>query len=340
MSRSGVDWFRSGPQATIEIWNRLPRPVGTNAAADAILGLSARVVDELVSVTLATSDEAEALLTAMPSTLRNLKASVQTHTERCVGELRGPIQWSETLAAQASSFGNRDLFICAESRRSYDIDENRVLVAALHAIASAGPRIGDEDVSHGLRQRAVDNARQAQRFLDHPLFGSVRLDGRLRQRAIRRTGTGPSSLNYRPALAMLARAVEPLSPADIVGLCDDRSRIQHALFLTIIDELETRGIHTPPPRIEGGSLWAGPIEYINERRSDRPSLHGIVIGKVLVDVPSAAAVSAQDVQVRELQARAHGHLALCVSAPGDVVDVVDRLIDASRHGSSGKTRVL
>ena len=51
--------------------------------------------------------------------------------QRCIGELRGPVLWSETMSARASSFGDRDLFICATPSRAYDIDENRILVAAL-----------------------------------------------------------------------------------------------------------------------------------------------------------------------------------------------------------------
>ena len=91
----------------------------------------------MVGARIATSPEAEGLLDAMPTVVRSLATSLQTQTERCLGNLRGPVLWSETMSARASSFGDEGLFVCKTPSRAYDIDENRVLVASLVMIADA-----------------------------------------------------------------------------------------------------------------------------------------------------------------------------------------------------------
>lgn len=326
-----LDPFEASLQPTIEIWRRLARPFDLTATADAVLGLAPEVVEELSGISTATCDEAEALLAAMPKTLRNLKTSVHAQMERCVGELRGPVQWSETLAAQASSLGNRDVYICAATRRAYDIDENRVLVGALRAIVAAAAEVEREAAGHqDDLQRARQNGRQARRFLDHRSLDAIRLDGRPTPRAIKRTRSGKSAVAYRPALAMLERAAEPLSLEEMAAYCDRRTRVQHGVLLAIVDELERRGMRVPALRAESGSLFAGPIEYANPRSSDKPVVHGIVIGNVLVDVPDDLRNQRAEDARAALEARAHGRLALAVVDAADIVPAVDRAILAAR----------
>ena len=328
-----LDPFEASLQATTEIWDRLARPFDLTATADAVLGLSPDVVHELSGTIVATCDEAEALLAAMPRTLRNLKTSVHAQLERCVGELRGPVQWSETLAAQASSLGNRDVYICAETRRAYDIDENRVLVAALRAIADAAAQVDRDDDGTGHEdevQRARHNGRQARRFLDHRSLEAIRPDGRPTPREIKRTRSGKGAGAYRPALAMLDRAAEPLSLDEMAAFCDRRTRVQHGLLLGIIDELERRGMRVPALRAESGSLFAGPLEYVNPRRSDGAAVHGILIGNVLVDVPSDLRSRSSDAARAELQARAHGRVTVAVTDVSEIVHAVDQAIVAAR----------
>ena len=328
-----LDPFEASLQPTVEIWSRLARPFDLTSTANAVLGLAPEVVDELSGMLTATCDEAEALLAAMPKTLRNLKSSVHAQMERCVGELRGPVQWSETLAAQASSLGNRDVYICAATRRAYDIDENRVLVGALRAIVAAAAEVERDDDGHQEDlQRARLNGRQARRFLDHRSLDAVRLDGRPSPRAIKRARSGKSAAAYRPALAMLERAAEPLSLEEMAAYCDRRTRVQHGVLLAIVDELERRGMRVPALRAESGSLFAGPIEYVNPRGNESPPVHGIVIGNVLVDVPEDLRNRRGDEAQAALQARAHGRVAVSIVEAADIVPAVDRAILAARGG--------
>jgi hypothetical protein len=329
-----LDPFDASLGATAELWNRLARPFDTAGTVDALLGLSTDVVEQLVGVLIATCDEAEALLHDMPRTLRTLKSSVGSNNERCVGELRGPVQWSETLAAQASSLGNRDVYVCASARRAYDIEQNQVLVGALQAVARAGAGVDmvDEDSyeDEGLR-RARHNAKVARRYLDHRSLEAVRIEGRPSPRAIKRTRSGKSSSAYRPALAMLERVNEPLSLEELSPYCDQRTRVQHGVLVGVIEELEARGMRVPALRAEGGSLFAGPVEFVHpRRRGDRSRPHGILIGNVLVDVPERVKSRDRRATEMELEARAHGRRVVPIVEPDDVVRAVDIAVLAAR----------
>lgn len=336
MSAPRLDPFDASPEATAELWNRLARPYDTGRTVDALLGLSTDVVEQLVGVLVATCDEAESLLDGMPRTLRTMKTSVGANNERCVGELRGPVQWSETLAAQASSLGNRDVYVCASTRRAYDIEENQVLVGALQAVARAGASVDrvseDSYEDEGLR-RARHNAKVARRYLDHRTLDAIDVDGRPSPRAIKRTRGGKSSAAYRPALAMLERVNEPLTLDELMPYCDRRTRVQHGVLVGIIEELEDRGMRVPALRAEGGSLFAGPVEFVHpRRRGDRSRVHGVLIGNVLVDVPDRLKQRSRAAADRELQARAHGRRVVSVTEPDDIVRAVDVAVVAARGG--------
>jgi hypothetical protein len=330
-----IDPFAASLVATERLWGRLSRPYDTATTVDALLGLSPDVVEQLVGVLVATCDEAEALLEQMPKTLRRLRSSVGVNNDRCVGELRGPIQWSETLAAQASSLGNRDVYVCASTRRAYDIEENRVLVGALRAVAAAGASVdsvSDESYEDEGLRRARHNAKIARRFLDHRTLEAVRVEGRPSARAIKRTRSGKTRAAYRPALAMLERANEPLSLNDLSPYCDRRTRVQHGVLLGLIEELESRGMRVPALRAEGGSLFAGPVEFIHpRRRGDRSRLHGILVGKVLIDVPERLKERDPDVVGSELSERSHGRQVVAVLSASDIEHAVDVAVRVARR---------
>jgi len=335
VSRLRIDPFQASEEPTAELWRRLARPFDLAPTVDALFGLAPEVVQQLAGALVATCEEAETLLATMPRTLRTLASSVSAAEERCVGELRGPVLWGATFAAQASSLGNRDIYVCSSPRRAYDIAENRVLVAALSAIATAGAaavRAGDVDVEDDALGQARTNARAARRYLDHQSLEGIRVDGRISPRAIRRTRGGKSAVTYAPALAMLERAAEPLSLAELAPYCDRRTRVQHGVLLAVIDELESRGMRVPMLRAEAGSIFAGPVEYVHRRRSDDGSRpHGILIGSVLVDVPDRLKDRDPARARAHLDARAHGRITVPVLELSDVVGAVDQAILAARR---------
>jgi hypothetical protein len=330
----------SGPttelNATAELWARLARPFDPAATAEALLGLPAEVIARLVGVLVATCAEAETLLASMPGTLRHLKTSIGANHERCVGGLRGPVQWSETIAAQASSLGNTDVYVCAAPHRAYDIDQNQVLVTALRAVARAGKSVDDaEDQVPGDAgvTRARDNARAARRHLDHRFLNQVRVAGRLSPRAVKRTRGGKSNQVYGPALAMLNRVAEPLTLEELLPYCDRRTRRQHELVLAVIQELERRGLRIPALRAESGSLFAGPVEYRHPRqRGDRTGIHGVIVGDLLVDIPEQLEQTDRAAAQDQLDQRMGGRRrTLIVMDLAEIPAVVDRAITTARR---------
>ena len=336
---NATDRATSSADATAGLWRRLARPFDLANMADTLLGLHPRVIDALGAVKLCLAPEAADLLAGLPGLSRSLDTSVYSQAVRSRGEVRGPILWSETLSARASSFGDEDLFVCSAARRAYDTPSNRVLVAALTALSSttkaidSGPEqwAGDERVATA---RSV--ARDAHRFLDHPSLSGVDR-GRITARDIKRIRGGKSALRYAPAIALLEVSSERLSPDDLVVLCDQRTRLQHWVLLALVQALEIRGMHLPEFRAEGGALVAGPLTYIHPRHArSGGGVHGIMLGNVVIDV--AMAVRNPDdpttpvFDESELATRAAGRPVAYVRTFRDVSIALALAVTAARDG--------
>jgi hypothetical protein len=311
--------------ATAEIWKRLRRPFDVVEIVDAMLGLSPNTARQLAGTMMATSPEAEVLLDRMPHTLRSLANSTTDAPEECRGEVRGPVLWAETTAARASAAGAQDVFVCATPQRAYDIEENRVLVAALVAVRDAGRGVDSVSASayddDTLRQ-ARQNGNRATRYLEHRTLSAVKRD-RPNARAIKRVRTGARTGTYKPALAMLDRLAEPLSAADVRPFCDRRTRAQHALIISIVEALEDRGAVVPAFRAFEGVLFAGPLRYQHPRvLGDTSRLHGLLLGEVLVDVPERVRDRNRARAEAALNARSGGRETVAVLGPADVEQAI------------------
>ncbi|MCB1247841.1 MAG: hypothetical protein KDB33_04585 [Acidimicrobiales bacterium] len=323
----------AGWDALDDLWGRLARPFDVAATVGALVGLPAKEIAQLVGAVIATSPEAELLLDELPHSIRSLATSMQTQAERCVGELRGPVLWSETLAARASSFGNPDVFVCAAPSRAYDIDENRVLVWALVLVRDAAERATvDVDVRHQdvLMRRAKLNGNDAGRFVEHPALARV---SRVRPspRAIRRTRAGKKKRSYLPALQMIDKATNPVDAGFVRDLCDERTRVQHQVLMQLVHRLERHGGRLPEFRVERGAVYAGPVQYYHgRRRGDRSQLSGIVIGQLLVDVPDQLHDPSRDRAEASLAARSGNRRTMVIMDDDDIDRAIDRAIDLAR----------
>jgi hypothetical protein len=123
------------------------------------------------------------------------------------------------MSARASSFGDEGLFVCKTPSRAYDIDENRVLVAALDTIreaAHATEHANERGLEDPLVRAARRSGNEASRFIDHPSLASVTRE-RPKPRAIKRTRSGKHRKSYQPALDMLERASNPLDVDSSAG---------------------------------------------------------------------------------------------------------------------------
>lgn len=319
----------------LKIWNRLSRPFDVVLTVSALVGLPPKELAQMVGADVATSVEAAALLEAMPHTMRSLATSLQTQTERCIGSIRGPVLWSETMSARASSFGDEGLFVCKTPSRAYDIDENRVLVAALDTIREAA-HATEHNTDRGLEDPLVRAARrsgnEASRFIDHPSLASVTRE-RPKPRALKRTRSGKHRKSYQPALDMLERASNPLDVDAVRGLCDERTRAQHAVLIGLVERLEQRGgTRLPPFRVERGALFSGPVQYYHAPRlGDRTHLSGIVVGQLLVDVPDRLHDPNRTRTEATLAARSGGRAAMVVMDDADLDVAVTRAIELATN---------
>jgi hypothetical protein len=307
--------------ATAELWTRLHRPFSPAGAVEAMTGLSPMTSRQLVGIALATSAEADHLLSHMNEIVRSLAIATTTKPIRSVGEVRGPIMWSETLAARSASPGAGEVFICAAPQKAYDTEENRVLVHALLKIRDAAR---DADVSGQQSWEPDDavrlarhNGSRAIRSLEHRTLASV-AKTRPTGRGMSKARSGAKARSYKAAVAVLERASEPISPQIVVDHSDDHTRRQHGLLLALQDRFVAAHLAPMEIRVESGTLRAGPLRYLHRHRADSDGLYGVLLGNLLVDVPGAEGVSDPLAAEAALGARSFGHPSLMVLRPSDV----------------------
>jgi hypothetical protein len=327
-----VDPLAAGIGASEALWQRLAHPVDRHGALQALLGVPGRAIADLAHLLVAGGPEADALLDGTASTMRVLRNTTSKRPETRRGEVTGPIMWAETLSARAASFGADDVFVCATAFRDFDIAENRVLAYSLTRIVAAAGEVARMPGS--LRDSDLGRAAQRNRDRAHRFLGQrgLRDARRVRPAArdVARTRGSRSVDTYRPALAMLERIEEPVRVTDLARLVDRRTRVQHAVLLSIIDELGRRGIEVPPFVVEGGGLRAGPLGYRHPGAAGPggTGLHGILIGPVLVDVPLRLRDRDRVLARAALERRSGGRRCVIVLGPDDVSAAVAAALDA------------
>jgi hypothetical protein len=247
--------------ATQAILRRLARPYDPVKVVGALLGLPPRVARQLVGSTLATSEEVEVLLEAMPRIVRSLAIATTDRPERCYGELRGPVLWSETMSARSASAGDPGLFVCATTTKAYDTDENRVLKAALDVIRRAGADADQGSDSHDeVIRRARHNGHRAAHLLEHRTLSGVPVT-RVAGRALTRTRAGSRRGTYRPAIDVLHRAGDPLGETELEALTDAATGAQLALLVLAVESVEERLGAPVVLRSARGGITGGPVTY-------------------------------------------------------------------------------
>jgi hypothetical protein len=245
---------------------RFQRPHDPVRAVAALLGRRRGTIRALVGAVLATSDEVEDLLDAMPRILRSLSIATTDTALRCAGEIRGPVLWSETIAAQAAAAGDPGIVVCASPARAFDTVGNQVLVAALATVLAAG-----HDAEHVARDdgdvlvaRARYNATRARRHLEHQALAALPRR-RPDRRALARTRTGSRRATYAPALRVLTRARHPLDDGHLLALADEATAVRLDLLGRVLDALEGAGVSLPPLVVveepAGIAVAAGPLRY-------------------------------------------------------------------------------
>jgi hypothetical protein len=276
------------PTAAERIWTRLARPFDPARAAEALLGRSHASVRALAGYLHATSPEVVALLFHMPMVLRSLGVATTNRAQRCHGEIRGPVQWSETMSARGATAGASDLYVCTTTDRAYDTPENRILVAALRSIVDAERAIeratsDSQPAPSGpdLARHARRNSALAVRYLDHRALSGVQ-QRKPTPKAVARVRAGKRARTYLPALAVLDRDGGSIDPLLVESLTDAHTRADHATLADVLDALERRG-HPVSLHAQRGMLAGGPVSYVHPNHPSRPSAPGIHIGDLVLD---------------------------------------------------------
>ncbi len=254
---------------TAELWRRLARPFDSAEVSEALLGIPSRVIRELADAIISTGAEADALLKTLPALMRRLRMGSGNHVERGASGVRGPILWSETVAARSSSLGHDGVFVCSIPGRDYDVAENRALVAALRAVVASGERLttsfGHDAGKDSVAAAARSNAELASRYLGHRALSQVGAGPGSRTRDRRSSISGRRAAGYEPAVALLEKLDEPFAPEELLPYCSRSTRLHHQLLVAAIEKLESGGRSLPALRTEADVMVVGPYVYVHPR---------------------------------------------------------------------------
>jgi hypothetical protein len=314
------------------IWQRMSRPFNLVQAVPALTGIHPGEVADLVTLHLAISEEADALLETVPKMTRNLASTTSSELERCIGNMRGPVMWAETLTARANTFGADDVFVCAAPKRDHNTSENRTLISALELIARANRAINSTSAeifdAEG-QARIVANATAARRLLRSRELAGIR-SARVNNREVHKVASGRRSRQYATALDMLQRRAEPLRGGELHALCDAQTIGQHHALVLVMASLQRRGLAVPQFRCESGELVAGRLRYRNWHNATESGNHGVLLDQVLVDSPADASPEAHGQALASLEARAGARQFCLVATPADAEIAVDLALEGTQ----------
>ncbi len=263
----------SGPAhdgaATEALWAKRDRRVPAVAAAHAFTGLPAAMLEQASRISFAASAEFEALLTAMGAMVRELPSVLVGDSQRCVHEVRGPVIWSETIAARGNSFGDDDVFVCSTVRRSYDCVENQLLCWLLQraglAIKASRSAMGVH-LDPGERRRIEESAAEARRWRAVPRLRGVTPRRPTHRETARLRSPLRDNANTTLLVDALGRAQQPFSGSDVRALCDAATLRGHARFLS---EVRMRAGDDYLVRCPNGAITAGGIAWSHAGAAQR-----------------------------------------------------------------------
>lgn len=89
----------------------------------------------LMNIHFILTDRVKYFLSNLPSCIRNLKISTIENFTICKNEIRGEVNWEETIKYRFNTnIFDETIFICKEEKRTYNSKENLVLIELLHIL--------------------------------------------------------------------------------------------------------------------------------------------------------------------------------------------------------------
>jgi hypothetical protein len=262
------------------LWRLLAHPIVAVEALEAVVGLTANEAAGLLGARVATSELASAYLRKVPSLLRSGSITTVTEAETCYNEVRGPIQWSETLSARAASGSGALVFVCSSTRRGYDTPSNRALKEALAILREAAEAVGPTTalaLSPDLQSQIRRVRSQAVQYSYHRILQDVS-NQRMAPRDLRKLSASRRTNAAEDSLELIRFATDPLPASAVARLVDTETEAGHRLFLAVVAGLAEMGENVLPVRVAEGAVVAGPATY----RHHRARHSGIRVGRTRV----------------------------------------------------------
>ncbi len=262
------------------LWRLLAHPIVAVEALEAVVGLTANEAAGLLGARVATSELASTYLRKVPSLLRSGSITTVTEAETCYNEVRGPIQWSETLSARAASGSGALVFVCTSTRRGYDTPSNRALKEALAILREAAEAVGPTTalaLSPDLQSQIRRVRSQAVQYSYHRILQDVS-NQRMAPRDLRKLSASRRTSAAEDSLELIRFATDPLPASAVARLVDSETEAGHRLFLAVVAGLAEMGENVLPVRVAEGAVVAGAATY----RHHRARHSGIRVGRTRV----------------------------------------------------------
>ena len=280
------------------MWRLLAHPIVAVEALEAVAGLTGNEAAGLLGARVATSQLAATFLRRVPALLRSGSITTVTEAETCYNEVRGPIQWSETLSARAASGSGALVFVCTSTRRGYDTPSNRALKEALAILRDAAEAVGPTTalaLSPDLQSQIRLVRSQAIQYMHHRVLQDVS-DQRMGARDLRKVSASRRASSAAESLELIRFATDPLPASAVARLVDEESESGHRLFLAVVAGLTVIGENVLPVIIREGAVVAGPATY-RHHRAHHP---GVRVGRTRI-VLSEADITDRDELVAVLE---------------------------------------
>ena len=92
-------------------------------------------MDQLLRIHFILREKVRKFIKKLPERIRNIKTSTQKINRQLRGEVRGKIDWQETIEHRCNTnYKNNTLFVCQQTNKDFNIKENLVLKKLLNII--------------------------------------------------------------------------------------------------------------------------------------------------------------------------------------------------------------